>query len=204
FAEGVMKPIVVRPSLLRGGQAWAALLVLLLAVGAVRMVASYAFNRRADGERNRMQFDAALADYAMSVRCDGSNWSPCLGMAHLRQIQSFWSLDAEGKRTAAREAETLYQETLHRNPWETDAQFGMSKLYEGTGEKEKSLAVLEDLVARIPHQRAYLSELGLRLRQMGRYEDALKRFEEASRVENTEMIDINIRWLREKLGEAAP
>jgi len=41
--------------------------------------------------------------------------------------------------------------------------------------------------------------LGLELRKLGRYEEALAEFRKAEKVGGSNMVRINLRWLQEKL-----
>ena len=201
YAEGILRPVAVGARWLRPLHLAASLVAMALALFAAQAVASYAYNRRGDTRRTAMDYGAARSDYERAVRLDSRNWSPYLGLAHLLRAQSFWNLDPEARGKEAREAEAFYRESLARNPLETSALLGLAKLHAATGDQEKSLAVLEDLVAEVPFHSLYLTELGLRLRQMGRYQEALSRFLEASQIEDTDMIQINIRWLQEKMAQ---
>ncbi|MFH0908932.1 MAG: O-antigen ligase family protein [bacterium] len=204
FCGGTLLPVAAGSRWSRRVCVPVAIVAVLLMFSAGQVVASYAYNRRGDTRRTAMDYDAARGDYKRSMCIDSRNWSPYLGMAHILRTRSFWNLDAEARKGNAKEAEVFYREALARNPLESSALLGLSKLYAAVGDQQKSLAVLEDLVAKVPFHRLYLTELGLRLRQMGRYQEALSRFLEASHVENTEMIDLNIRWLQEKIGEGNP
>jgi len=204
FSGGIFRPVAVGARWLRPARLVFALFAVALALIAAQAVASYAYTRRGDTRRTAMDYDAARGDYERAIRLDSRNWGPYLGLAHLLRAQSFWNLDAEARAAGAREAEAFYRESLARNPLETSALLGLAKLYAASGDQEKSLAVIEDLVAEVPFHTLYLTELGLRLRQMGRYQEALSRFVEASQIENSDMIQINIRWLQEKMADEKP
>lgn len=204
FSSGLFGAVAPGTRRYRFACAVAALVSLLLIVAAAQAVASYAYNRRGDARRVTLAYGAARDDYLLAIRLDAWNGQPYLGMANLLSARSFWNLDREARAAGAREAEGYYREALARNPYETSALLGLGKLYATMGEQEKSLAVLEDLVAKVPYHQLHLAELGLRLREMGRYEEALARFLEASRIGSAEMIDINIRWLQEKIAEKKP
>ena len=204
FSSGTLRPVAAGSRSLVPIRAIGAIVAVLIMVSAAQVVASYAYNRRGDTRRAAMDYDLARGDYELSIRIDPRNWSPYLGMAHLLRARSFWSRDIEARKADAKESEMFYGKALARNPLETSALLGLGKLYAATGDQEKSLAVLEDLVTKVPFHRQHLSELGLQLRRMGRYKEALSRFQEASQVEDSEMIQINIRWLQEKIaGEAS-
>ncbi len=203
FSGGTWQPVPAGSRWVRPAQGVAIIAVAFLLAASVQAVASYGYSRRGDTRSRAMDYGAARSDYERSIRIDDRNWSPYLGLGHLLLTQNFWNRDAESRKAGTREAEAFYRESLARNPLETAALLGLGKLYAVTGDQEKCLAALEDLVAKVPFDSVYLTELGLQLRWMGRYREALSRFQEASRIEDVEMIRINIRLMEEKIAEEA-
>jgi O-antigen ligase len=186
-----------------GLRAVAVVLALVVCVAALRALRSDLATRAGDAARNELDYDAARSSYKKAIRAAPGNWRAHLGMGHLVRVQASWNRDREARVLQIDEAHRHYVATLERNPWQTEAMHGQSKLYAMAGDPHRSREELERLVARVPYHRFYLTELGLRLREMGLYREALDRFMEAHRVENTEMIDLNIQWLQEKLAAEA-
>ncbi|OQA28911.1 MAG: Tetratricopeptide repeat protein [Verrucomicrobia bacterium ADurb.Bin345] len=132
---------------------------------------------------------------------DGRNWRPYLGLGHLYQGRSFWDLDADAKRERAREAKAFYEQSVAKNPFDAEGLFGLAKVHNTLGEDERALEYMRESVRRNPRHLFYVSHLGLQLRRMGRYEEALAIFRDARDRWGSDMIDINIRFLQEKLAE---
>jgi tetratricopeptide (TPR) repeat protein len=81
-------------------------------------------------------------------------------------------------------------------------QHGLAKLEDLQGHREQAAELLQDIVNREPMQAYYLTELGLQLRSLRRWPEALEAFRRAQKLKNSELIEINIQLLERKM--AAP
>jgi len=71
------------------------------------------------------------------------------------------------------------------------------------GEQDKALECLRRTVEVERQHQFYATHLGLQLRRMGRYDEALQVFHEAAAKRwISPTIDINIRYLQDKMGSA--
>ena len=183
--------------------AWggAAAILVLLAAQTVRVFLSYGFHLIGEQRRELLRWDDAERMLQWSRRVDGRNWRPYLGLGHLYQSRSFWDLDADAKRERAREAKAFYEQSVAKNPFDAEGLFGLAKVHNTLGEDERALEYMRESVRRNPRHLFYVSHLGLQLRRMGRYEEALAIFRDARDRWGSDMIDINIRFLQEKLAE---
>jgi len=208
-AAGDLKPRSIKAPkhiLVWGG---AALVCAWLAVVTVRVFLSYGFHLLGEQKREQFEMDAAMRLYRRAAAMHGRNWRPYMGMGHVRQSQGFWSLIPEERRRLSEEAVGFYQEAIRRNALDMEAVFGLSKAWNALGEQERALECLRRTVEVEKQHQFYVTHLGLQLRKMGRHEEALRVFEDAAaRNWLSPAIDINIRYLREKLApppaEAAP
>ncbi len=156
-----------------------------------------------DAAKESLEYDRAESLYRRAASIEPGDWNPHLHLAHMRRGQSFWNRSPERKQEQIDEARVLYARSIELNPWDTEADYGLSALFNMTGEPEKALEIRRELVERVPMDLFYRKELGLQLRSMGRYEEALKVFEEAKKLKTDEQIELNIRMLQRKLESAA-
>jgi len=162
---------------------------------------SYGFHLLGEQKREQFEMDAAMRLYRRAAAMHGRNWRPYLGMGHVRQSQGFWSLIPDERRRLSEEAVGFYQEAIRRNALDMEAVFGLSKAWNALGEPEKALECLHRTVEVEKQHQFYVTHLGLQLRKMGRHEEALRVFEDAAaRNWISPAIDINIRYLRDKLS----
>ena len=94
---------------------------------------SYAWNLKGEIERTRMNWDEAALDYAKSIRWDGGNAQPHLGLGHLKSTQAVWlrapdpvAERAEKSRLAA-EATGHYRRAMQLNPCDMSAVLGLAR-----------------------------------------------------------------------------
>lgn len=179
----------------------AALVSFALALAVLQAVSSYGLWLTGEGDRLAVRMPEALRRFERATRLDPGNWAPYLGIGLTRQAQAFWNLDPEEKKKGAAEARDAFQEVLARNPLSLEALFGLSKAYNMLGDPALALEQLEKARNLDRHHLFYAQHLGLQLSRMGRDAEALQVFEEAYRIHNNnEMLQLNIRRLRERLG----
>lgn len=191
------------PRLLAGWSRWSALwalLPLLLALLAARAVASYGYALRGDFRRETAHLETAIADYRTAIKIEPRNGSAHRGLGQCLSVQAYWNLDRDTKRTQAEEARAEFQRALEVNPWDTAALFSIGRVYNILGDSNRALESMRELVKRVPHHRDYWLELGLQLRSMQKYEEALEVFERVRTMQNSEQVELNIRFLRRKLA----
>lgn len=202
YAVGDFKPKSVRSPFHYVVWGAAAVLCAWLAMESARIFLSYGFHRLGDGKRERFDMDGAMRDYRRAAVVYRGNWRPYIGMGHVRQTQGFWSLVPEDRTRLSDEAVGFYQEAMRRNPKDMEPVAGLSKAWNVLGEQEKALECLQRAVETERQHQFYVTQLGLQLRRMGRYEEALRVFREADEKWNSPAIDINIRYLQGKLAPA--
>ncbi len=193
-----------RPAMPVPGGRWHALwalVPLLFALLTVRAIAANVYLMRGDELREASQFDEAIDAYRSAQRIEPRNGDSYRGLAQCRSVQAFWNLDRETKLAQAEEAQRGYRKALELNPWDTGALFGLARIQDSLGNPEEAVAALTKLVDMIPHEPEYQIELGLQLRSMQRYREALEVFERVQKKTNNEMVRLNLDFLRRKLAE---
>ncbi|HMP76902.1 MAG TPA: O-antigen ligase family protein [Kiritimatiellia bacterium] len=183
----------------RWTSAFALVPVLLLALSA-RAVASHVVTLRGDLLRESTAPDAAITAYRKALRIAPENGAAQRGIGQVLAAQAMWNLDRETKERQVEEAMTAFAAARALNPWDLASLYGVSRLQQSAGNSERALASLRELAERAPHHRDYLVALGLQLRSMQRYAEALDVFERARGMGHTEQIELNIQFLRRRLA----
>lgn len=207
-SSDVLRERVVKKGLWRVGAGGMALLLLVSLVLTVRIAASGALSRLAEGKRTSvtLQNPSGLQDarrlYEWATRVDSGYWIPYLELGNLSRREAFWFKHPEQKREKAEEALRYYTEAQRRHALDTDVLFGIGKTYYLLGDEESSLKYLRQAIASWPTHSYYARELGLQLRAMERYEEALDAFRYAATLQRDPVVQSNIRWLERRLSES--
>lgn len=173
----------------------------------------YYWNLQGEQARERLEWDEAVVGFEKSIRWDGGNWQPHLGLGQVRSAQAVWhrdpDLDAEraAKAAWAAEAEEHLLRAQDLNPFDMAAALMLGRVYNARGEPEAALAEFRRAAAARPRYVFYREQVGIQLRRMGRDREALDTFRKnlADGV-GGEISQLNVRLLERKLAreEAAP
>lgn len=193
----------VRATALRFGAVCAVLFFLFLAAVSVRSVASYLLVRKGNEAREAFEMDRALSLYKKAARISPENWNASLGLGHTWGALAFWNRDPASRPLQIESALEMYKRARAGNAWDSEALFGMSRMYNAQGHPELALAALQEVVAGAPYHRDFLLQLGAQLRLMGRDQDALDTFIKARQMGASEMADLNIQSLTKKIQQNA-
>lgn len=141
--------------------------------------------------------------FRRSFGFDPLYWRAYEGLGDLFSRQSFWALDAELKQEEAEKALSWYDKAISLNPAYMELQLSEARVYAALGENDEALARIEEAVQRSPNNALFHKELGLQLRAMHRYREALAAFGEAYRLQghSDDMIRLNRKWLQERLKQ---
>lgn len=201
YGSGDWRPVAL-PGI-RGLLVWGGGLAVtaILGVLTVQVLASYGLHFVGELHRKLLDADTAISFFQKACWVDPGNWRPYTGLGHTYRTRGFWDLDADRKKENAEQALSFYEQALARNPLDMMTLYGLSRTYELLGDQEKALELLRDINARDRLNPFYTGQLGLQLRNMGRYEEALDVFREAADRWGSEMAVINIRLLEHKLAE---
>ena len=202
YSSGRWKPRVLKSPVWMVVYGGGVLASLVLAFATVQVFVSYGLHHVGEQRREQFQMPQANGLFDKAIAIDPGNWRPYMSKAHVFMAQSFWNFDAEAKTRQARDAVTLYEKALARNPYDLEAVFGLGKAYNVLGEPEQALDCLRKAAAADPEHLFYASHLGLQLRRMGRDQEALEVFRKAAAKWNNEMVLLNIKALEEKMAAA--
>lgn len=183
---------------------WLGWILVLILVGAAlvygRSMVSYGYVLAAEKRMATMEWDHAQKLYHKAVTWAPGNWKAHIGYAHLMRTRSFWVRDRALKEKWLSLSRFHYEQSQEKNPWEVDAVYGLSGLYKMTGDQEKALELRRTCTEMVPRHVFYLNELGLQLKDMGRYNEALEVYLASQAVEASPAAERNIPWLRAKLA----
>ncbi len=172
---------------------------------------SYVWNLKAEIARTRMDPAEAEAKYAKAIRWDGENWQPHLGLGNLKSVQALWYRDPdlvaerEGRIQLASQAAGHFQDALRRNPADMSAVFGLARAHNAMGDPEGALEYFRRAVTHQRRHTFYREQLGIQLRRMGRYDEALEVFRK-NREDGvaTEISTLNILSMERQRANDAP
>ncbi len=171
---------------------------------------SYLWNLKAELARARMDWEVAAVDYGKSIRWDGGNWQPHLGLGNLNSSRALWYRDPDpaaeraGKARWAGAAKESLLRARELNPYDMAVEFVLARVYNALGDPEAALAEYRRAA---DHQRKhvfYRQQVGVQLRRMGRDREALEVFRQnvADGVAD-EVSVLNIGLLERKLAKEA-
>ena len=171
---------------------------------------SYVWNLKAEMARAHMAWAEAEKNYGKSIRWDGDNWQPHLGMGNLKSAQARWfrdpdpAVEREGKMRLAEEAEAHFRNAMARNPCEMAAVFGLARVYNAKGNPETALTYYRQAATYQRRHVFYREQLGIQLRLMGRDQEALDVFRQNVKDETASDVSrLNIHSLERKLAKTA-
>jgi O-antigen ligase len=204
YASDEIRPNVLAAraaKLVFGGWAAAAL---VLAMMAGQAYAGYGFHRLGEKAWDRLQLDRAERMFRLSAKVDPRFWRAYQGLGHQARTRAIWCWDAEEKKVWARKAVDAYEKAWALQRLDPETPYAMATAYNILGEQERALALMQEVVKIHPTHLFYLKRLGLQLRQMGRYREALELFRDIQRRWGTDVAGYNIAWLEEQLKDQPP
>ncbi len=173
-----------------------------LALAALQAVVSHSLQLVGDQRASVLKVDDAERILRRAVRIDPGNWRPYGSLGTLFKSRAVWVLDADYKRELTEQSMTWYREALRRNPYDMINAYGLGMDYLKMGDAAKGLDYLREAADKNPHNLAFRSHLGLQLRFLGRYEEALAEFQRAAALGSTnDMVTLNLQWLGAKIAE---
>ena len=96
------------------------------------------------------------------------------------------------------QAEAKYREALRVNPFHVESEVSLAMLHGELGDLDRAIALMQEVVARMPRHRDNLFQLGVMLRRAGRPAEALDAFRRARDVNSNDEIEQNIRDLEKR------
>ena len=170
----------------------------------------YYWNLQGEMARENLDWEVAVVDFGKSIRWDGKNWQPHLGLGQVRSAQATWyrDPDPEAERAAksrwATEAEQHLFRARELNPCDMAVALMLGRVYNSRGDSEAALEEFRRAAAVRPRYVFYREQVGIQLRRMGRDREALETFRQNLEDGVGEEISrLNVRLLERKLAREA-
>lgn len=195
---------IVRPALpigwvvpcVGGGLAALVLAALSLATAASLAHVHFAIRHRQEAAYDRSLHHARRAVAWYPAYADGHRE---LGSALLSK--AVWDRDPETKKDLASESLAEFDRALARNPRDLLTRFSKSQAYSVLGDEEAAVRILQEIVSSSPNHLYYLTQYGLKLRMLGRYDEAWDVFQQAQGVSRKDpMVKANLQLLRSRVS----
>ena len=174
-----------------------ATMVFLLGVAIWTMI-SYYEEILASDYFHQTAFDRAAQLAQRAWNMDGGNWYAAETLGLVAQARGRWGQNEQHRQTAAAEAVRWFELAAHGNRcnWETRSNWGVSLIT--TGHTEQGLQLMQQAAETNPMNADFRAQLGLQLRMLGRYAEALAEFRRAAALGGNAMVDANLKWLEKK------
>lgn len=207
FRSELLKPKVLPCPAVRAIGGLAALGALVAAFMSFQIGASGYFIRRAEMKAEDVNIFqpnpfAEVQDlYRRVIQINPGYWIPYLEIGNTYRRRAVWVRDPEYRTELYEQALDYYRLAYERNRWDMHVVYGIGRSYFFLGQPEKSLEYLTRTVEHTPTHIFFSRQLGVQLREMGQYEEALRMFEQSHRTGGWDdpIVRSNIRWLRQRL-----
>ncbi len=177
------------------------ILLCLVCLGiTVQVTGAYIRHQQGREALGELEQERALGFFDRSRHLDDSYWKAYIGIGDVYRQKSFWNLDRDQKDEQAQRALEAFAAAAERNPADMEPVLGAGKMYLLMGKTDEGLAHIRRAAEHARFHGAYQSQYGLKLRQAGRYEEALEQFRWAKTLMPTnEMVQLNLRILRKRV-----
>ena len=176
------------------------ILLLLAAIWAVQVMSSATL--RVWGDKFSLAQDRARAEafYKASAAIDPQNWRASLGLGQLYSHDRYYELDPVAKRELAQKEQAVFARAYRHNVKKEEVVYGLGRAELALGHREAGLDLLRQAAHYKRFNDFYWRKLGIELRKEGLYEEALKTFLYAQKLDRSnKTTKRNIQWLRERL-----
>ncbi len=164
----------------------------------VQVMSSAWIRARGDQQLAKDNFSAAERLFKLAGRIDSQNWQAKWGLGLVYYHFRYDELDPIRKHEWALKELAAYEDAYRTNTKQPDVVYGAGRVELFLRNRDKGL---EDLRTAAYHQRFndfYWRKLGIELRKAGLYEEALRAFEYAQKLDRSnKTVSRNIQWIRQ-------
>jgi O-antigen ligase len=167
-----------------------------------RMLHSYLLTHQAEHLRKKeLEYDLAQSVADRAIDAYPGHWRAHNEMASILKTRSVWHYDPARKIELAKQCAAALEDCIDRNPLYLDAMLELSRVYgDLLDDPERSIALLDEIIELAPTHFYYRAQLGLRLRRMGKDQEAFEVFRAARELNpKDKMIKLNLKKLKKKL-----
>lgn len=153
---------------------------------------------RLSGERSRAE---KLYDVALAI--DPKNWRAYLGLGQVYSYYRYQELNPVEKRKLAVQERDIFAQAYRCNTKKEEVVYGLGRAELAAGKCEAGLDRLRQAAHYKRFNDFYWRKLGIELRKAGHYEEALKTFLYAQKLNRgNATVNYNIKWLKDKMSES--
>ena len=203
-AAPLMQAVPVRYPKCNAGVRWIfAITVILAAPWAVQVMSSVGVRVWGDKLLLEQKLQRAESFYKTAARIDPQNWFAQMGLGQVYQHHRYYELDPTRKHEWALKERTAYTDAYRTNTKKEEVVYGLGCAELFLGNREKGLDYLRQAANYKRFNDFYWRKLGIELRKVGLYDEALKAFEYAQKLDGSnKTVKRNIEWLKERQAEA--
>jgi O-antigen ligase len=147
--------------------------------------------------------EAAKPLFNQAIKMEKSNWKAYKEIGLLYAKDRYYSLNPAEKQQFGWIERGYFTMFYRYNPFDAQgvAAYGQALIF--LGDKKEGIALLREATQLRPFNDLYWWRLGVELRKIGQYEEALKAFERSWSIRHTPSTRANIRWLKKHMKNPA-
>lgn len=181
---------------------WAVLLVAVALLCVTKWtLASYFLEVRAGQLVRAFNGDRAERWAQPAWRLDAGNWYAAETLGDICQFRARWGQDQQQRKMDAAGAVHWFDLAVRGNRSNMGSRYKLGLSLVDAGKVEEGLQHMRQAADNNPLNVEFCSQLGLQLRLMGRYAEALAEFRKAGAIQGSPMIDANLTWLEKQVAE---
>jgi len=173
--------------------------LLLAAVWSIQVMSSAWIRNRGDKFLLAQKFQQAERFYKTAERIDPQNWQAQLGLGQVYYHHRYYELDPDRKHEWALKERSAYASAYQTNIKKEEVVYGLGRVELFLGNRDKGLDYLRQAANYKRFNDFYWRKLGIELRKSGLYEEALRVFEYAKKLDGSNRtVGRNIEWIQKR------
>jgi len=179
---------------------WIFVLMVVLAAGWSAQVMGSAWVRVwGDKFFSEQKFQRAGSFYKTAEKIDPQNWHAQLGLGQIYYHYRYYELNPARKHEWALKEQAAYTEAYQTNTKIENVVYGLGCVELFLGNRDKGLDYLRQAAHYKRFNDFYWRKLGIELRKAGLYDEALRAFEHAQKLDRSNpTVKRNIEWLKKR------
>ena len=178
-------------------------LILFAALWVLQVMSSAGARVWGDKLLQEQKLQRAESFYKTAERIDPQNWFAQMGLGQVYYHNRYYELDPVRKHEWALKEQAAYAAAYQTNIKKEEVVYGLGCVELFLGNREKGLNYLRQAANYKRFNDFYWRKLGIELRKAGLYEEALKAFEYAQKLDfSNKTVNRNIEWIKANSGTA--
>jgi Flp pilus assembly protein TadD len=173
-----------------------------VALWSVQVMSSAWIRAYGDQLLKKENYNSAERWFKAAHRIDPQNWPAQYGLGRVYFYHRYYELDPARKHEWAQKELAAYEAAYRLNSKKKEVVYGLARVELFIGNRDKGLDYLRQVAAYAKFDDFYWRKLGIELRKAGLYEEALKTFEYAQKLNRSNpSVKRNIQWLKKQISE---